>query len=244
VAAALQQAYDAIRDAIASGTYGPGQHLRAAEVADRLGISRTPVREALRRLSAEGLVEFFANRGAYVTHWSQSDVEEVFALRTVLEAHAAELAAARLTIAGLEELARFATAMEEVVGAGPDREFAALARCNGEFHRIIIAAAANQRLSAMISSVVEVALVARTFSVYSEEDLARSMTHHRELIAAFRSRDSIWAGSVMRSHIRAAHHVFISSVRPPVPLCAPDEQPARDGDDNEAPGFPDMMRVP
>ncbi|MGA0594685.1 GntR family transcriptional regulator [Enterovirga sp. CN4-39] len=217
MAAAIQQAYEAIRGAIASGTYGPGQHLRAAEVADRLGISRTPVREALRRLSAEGLVEFFANRGAYVTHWSQSDVEEVFALRTVLEAHAAEVAAARLTPAALEELERYATEMEGVVGSGPDRDLAELARRNGEFHRIIITAAANQRLSAMISSVVEMALVTRTFHVYSDEDLARSMTHHRELIAAFRGRDSVWAGSVMRSHIRAAHHVFISSLRRSAP---------------------------
>jgi DNA-binding GntR family transcriptional regulator len=212
MAAALQQAYDAIRGAIAAGTYGPGQHLSAAEVADRLGISRTPVREALRRLSAEGLVEFFANRGAYVTHWSQADVEEVFALRTVLEAHAAELAAARHTPAVLDELCRYSAEMERVVGTGPDRDLGELARSNGEFHRVIIAAAANRRLAAMIASVVEMALVTRTFHVYSEDDLARSMTHHRELIAAFRFRDSVWAGSVMRSHIRAAHHVFVSSI--------------------------------
>lgn len=212
MAVAEQKAYEAIRTGIASGAFRGGMHLPAADLAERYGVSRTPVREALRRLHAEGLVEFFANRGAYVSDWSQTDVEEVFALRTVLEGHAAELAAVRLSTEDVQHLAGLADAMEELAADGPRRNLQKLAAINGEFHRVIVSAAANRRLAAMISGLVEMALVTRTFGFYSEGDLVRSMTHHRELIAAFSARDPAWASSVMRSHIRAAHHVFVSSV--------------------------------
>ena len=208
MAVATDHVYRAIKAGISSGDYSAGSHLGAAGLADQLGVSRTPVQEALRRLSAEGLVDFLANRGAYVTTWSRDDVEEVFALRTVLESHAAECSATRLTPDLIGRLERFAGRMEDVVSAG-SRDLATMTALNGEFHSIIIMAAANSRLSAMISSVVEIALVTRTFRAYSDEDLSRSMTHHREIIAAFKARDAQWAGSVMRSHIRAAQHVFM-----------------------------------
>ena len=210
MAVATDHVYWAIRDGISAGTYSTGSHLRAADLADQLGVSRTPVREALRRLSAEGLVDFFANRGAYVTSWSRDDVEEVFALRILLESHAAECSATRLTADMISQLEACADDMEEAVWASA-RDMGAVTSRNGEFHRIIIAAAANRRLSTMISGVVEMALVTRTFLIYSDEELSRSMTHHRELIAAFKARDAPWAGSVMRSHIRAAHHVLVGA---------------------------------
>ena len=212
MANAEQKAYDAIRSGIASGLFSAGMHLRAADLAERFGSSRTPVREALRRLDAEGLVDIFANRGAYVTTWSNHDIEEVFGLRTVLESHAAELSAARLVSDQIERLVHLTDTMEQLAADGPDRDLQRITETNGEFHRIIVSAAANQRLGAMISGLIEMALVARTFGFYSEIDFSRSLTHHRELIAAFLARDAVWAGSVMRSHIRAAHHVFVSSV--------------------------------
>lgn len=209
--AAGERAYEAIRNGIATGAYKPGMHMRAGDLADTLGISRTPVREALRRLSAEGLVEFFANRGAYVTRWSQSDVDEVFGLRVVLESYAAELAATRLTGQQIDELSRLAGRMESLADPGGGRDLGGISVLNGEFHRVIMTAAANRRLAAMIAGVVELGLVARTFSVYSGADLARSMAHHRELIAAFSVRDQVWAASIMRSHIRNAHQAFKTS---------------------------------
>ena len=77
MAAAVEKAYAAIREGIMDGTYPGGVHLKAEDLAVAIGVSRTPVREALRRLHAEGLVDFVANRGAYVLTWDRSDVEEV-----------------------------------------------------------------------------------------------------------------------------------------------------------------------
>jgi DNA-binding GntR family transcriptional regulator len=222
MAASEQKAYEAIRNAITAGDFGTGKHLRARELADLLGISRTPVREALRRLHAEGLVEFFENRGAFVTGWSTQDAEEVFDLRAVLESHAAAVAAEKLGAAHIEKLAAWTDTME-AHASGSERDIAVVTYANRDFHNLIVAATASRRLSAVIASVVEMALVSRTFSFYSPTDFARSIAHHRELIEAFKARDRVWAAAVMNSHIRAAYHVFTASLVETADPAAPED---------------------
>jgi DNA-binding GntR family transcriptional regulator len=207
MAASEEKAYAAIRGAITAGIYGNGMHLRAANLAESLGISRTPVREALRRLHAEGLVEFFDNRGAFVAGWSRETAQEVFDLRVVLESHAAALAAHRLTEEQISSLAAMTDRMERHANS-VERDISAVTQANSEFHGLIIAAASGRRLAAVVATVVEIAMVSRTFSSYTDENFSRSIGHHRELIAAFRARDDIWSAAVMTSHIRAAYHVL------------------------------------
>lgn len=211
--AAIDKAYDAIRSGIVTGAFGSGSHLSAADLAERLGLSRTPIREALRRLHAEGLVDFFANRGAFVAGSSPRDVDEVFDLRVVLEGHATELSAQRFTVAQVADLAAWTDEMERSL-EGSSRNTAGLTRANHAFHNAIISTASNQRLAAMIASVVEISWVSRTFSIYSEADLLASIAHHREMIRAFSVRDGVWAAAIMRAHIRAAYHVFALSQAP------------------------------
>ncbi|MGN6770420.1 MAG: GntR family transcriptional regulator [Rhizobiaceae bacterium] len=213
MAASEQKAYDAIRHSILTGTYECGMHLRAANLAEAIGVSRTPVREALRRLHAEGLVEFFENRGAFVAGWSRDEAEEVFDLRLVLECHAANRAALRLNPGQIERLVELTDRMERH-SIGRERDIAIVTDANNRFHGLIIEAAANRRLSAIISNVVELSLSSRTFNIYSDVAFSRSIAHHRELIEAFRERDPVWAAGVMNNHIRAAYHVFTASLRP------------------------------
>jgi DNA-binding transcriptional MocR family regulator len=85
---AVERAYEAIRGGIFSGDHPAGSRLREEELAERIGVSRTPVREALRRLDAEGLVEFMPNRGAHVASWSEDDLREIFGLRACSRASA------------------------------------------------------------------------------------------------------------------------------------------------------------
>jgi DNA-binding GntR family transcriptional regulator len=214
MAASEQKAYEMIRQAIVAGTHAAGEHLRAASLAEQLGVSRTPVREALRRLHAEGLVEFFPHRGAFVAGWSHEDAAEVFDLRLVLESHAAARAAKRLVPEQITLLTGLTDRMERHA-TGSERDIAAVTEANNAFHGLIIAAAANRRLAAMTAGVIEIALVARTFNYYSDVAFTRSIAHHRELIAAFHARDEAWAAAVMTSHIRAAYHVFVAALGDP-----------------------------
>jgi DNA-binding GntR family transcriptional regulator len=211
VADAVEKAYRAIQSGITSGRLAGGAHIKGEDLAAQLGISRTPVREALRRLHSEGMVDFVANRGAFVTTWTRADVDEMFGLRAVLESYAAELAARRLTAAQLDELERLAEQTRLLAELHSPGALDAIAEANARFHRLIVDAAAHPRLAAMIGSVVQMPLVMRTFHVYTDADLVRSAHHHAELVAAFGARDPHWAASVMRSHILAAHHVVLAA---------------------------------
>jgi DNA-binding GntR family transcriptional regulator len=211
MAAAVEKAYAAIREGIMEGRYSGGSHLKAEDLAVAIGVSRTPVREALRRLHAEGLVDFVANRGAYVLTWDKSDVEEVFGLRMVLESFGAELAATRRSEQQLEQLRDLADRMTVAARERPPRYLELIAELNMQFHKLVHTASGVKRLSPILLSVIQIPLTMRTFSRYSDQDLERSMAHHREIVAALETRDSQWAGAVMRSHIVAAHHVFIGS---------------------------------
>ena len=211
MAAAVEKAYGAIRSSIISGQYPGGAHLKAADLAVALGVSRTPVREALRRLHAEGLVDFVANRGAYVLVWNHRDVDEVFDLRALLESHAADLCARNATAEQVAELRALAQHMERAAREKPPRYLEIIADCNARFHKLIRIASSNKRLAGFISAVVEMPLMIRTFNRYREEELLRSAAHHLEMVAAFDARDGSWAAAVMRSHVLAAHHVYRAS---------------------------------
>lgn len=197
-----EDAYRAIRDQILRGERAGGEWLREGDLATALGMSRTPIREALRRLAAEGLVRHELNRGVQVASWDWRDLDEIFSLRSVLEPFGSALAATSGQV-DLDELGALADAMDAAAGRErPDLD--EITRLNNQFHRAIMQASGNSRLTQMVSSVVEVPLVWRTFSHYSPDALRRSLAHHHELVDALRAQDPTWAESVMRSHVRAA----------------------------------------
>ncbi len=212
MAAAVENAYRTIRDGIVSGAYRPGDHLTAQGLAAASGASRTPVREAMRRLHAEGLIRLIPNRGAFVTHLDERDVFKIYDLRVVLEGYAAEAAAheaSRAQIDGLGALAHeMIAALDEPPGAAIDR----VAQLNNEFHKLIVTAAANPRLETALASIVEMPLVLRTFRRYSREELQRSLSQHLELVAALRAHDALWARSVMSSHILAGRNTLLRTL--------------------------------
>ncbi|MCW2721893.1 MAG: hypothetical protein QOG20_4753 [Pseudonocardiales bacterium] len=211
MAAATEQTVTRIRRSIMEGELAPGSRLQEVELAAQLGVSRTPVREALRTLSSEGLVEILPNRGARVARWSVEDLDEIYELRIMLEGRAAERAAGRMHAAETDRLTELCEQMEACARRGGTHDLLALSDLNARFHRIVIDAADSPRLATMLGSVVQVPLVMRTFSRYTPDALARSMGHHRELTAAIRAGVPEWAGSVMRSHIIAARAVLVEA---------------------------------
>jgi DNA-binding GntR family transcriptional regulator len=205
---AASKAHDVIRSAILSGRFSPGTHLKECLLVEYCGVSRTPVREALRRLHLEGLVHFAPHRGAHVPEWTAEDVEEIFTLRAVLEGHAADLAARRIRPEVIAELEGLAADMEEIVATHPPAFKLAVLEANQAFHEAIIDAAGSPRLKQMLAHVTDPPLLRSTFDTYSNEDLTRSMEHHRELIAAFRARDGARARVVMQAHVQAGHRSY------------------------------------
>ena len=112
------KAYAAIYDALTAGRFRPGEHLAEERLAREIGVSRTPVREALRRLSTEGFVEFMPNQGGRVPSLSFDDVKEIFDLRVILEGYAASLAARKMTMDKIAELRKLATAWKRLTLKG------------------------------------------------------------------------------------------------------------------------------
>ncbi len=201
---AVDKAYETVRGGIIAGRYLAGARITEQEIAANAGVSRTPVREALRKLQAEGLVDFTPNFGAVVTAWTEADADEIFELRAMLEAYGARRAAVKATA---EQLAGLRALAEEQLLESSDRRDGYLDRIadiNNRFHRAIQEAAASPRLARALSALIEAPLMMRTFGKYTPEDLLRSAQHHVELCSALEARDPDWAASVMASHVHAA----------------------------------------
>lgn len=203
-------AYQELRTQILTGHYAHGEHLAEEEIAESLGVSRTPVREALRRLAAEGLVEVTPNRGANVAKWNTDELREIFTLRAMLESYAVERAVGRATREDLAALGIICDRMDAVVGKPKSaKSYAVIAQINREFHGALAELADSPRLNSLIESLTLVPVVLQTFRKYSPEALVRSSRHHREILDAMKARDADWAGTVMRAHILAARDEVI-----------------------------------
>ncbi|MFG1948532.1 GntR family transcriptional regulator [Nonomuraea sp. NPDC048826] len=208
--AKAERTYELIRDLLLSSAYKPGDKLTEASLAKAVGASRTPVREALRRLHTEGFVEWETNIGARIPEWSAEDLWDLFTVRATLEGAVAQRAAHRITAEERARLQELSSRMEELADAAEPGHLDRIAELNGQFHHIIMNASRNQRLSSLLSAMVQVPLVYRTFRQYDRDSLSRSMAHHREVLVAFAHRDGEWAQSIMQSHIYSARSTLIS----------------------------------
>jgi len=212
MAAAVDKAYLAIREGIIEGRFTPGSHLTAQELGVAAGLSRTPVREAMRRLHAEGLIEFIPHRGAFVTRIDEREINDIYDLRVALEGYAAAAAAKNVTPEQLAELQALAQEMRRLVKSDPETRAESLSELNNRFHKLVVAASHNQRLQSTLASIVDVPLVLRTFRRYDLSELERSTNQHVELVSALASHDGEWARSVMTSHILSAQHTLLRNL--------------------------------
>jgi DNA-binding GntR family transcriptional regulator len=203
----------ALRGLILDGDLRPGTRLGEVELADRLGVSRTPVREALSRLAAEGLVEIVPNRGARVATWTVAELEGVFDLRASLEPQLTGFAAARATPDDADALDELAERMLEVGCPGPGQDLDALVPLNRAFHDRLIALADHPALATALAAAIHPPIVVRNFHTYDEASLRRSLAHHAEIVAAVRAGDAEWARAVMTAHISNARAVMVRAAR-------------------------------
>lgn len=213
---ASDRAYADLRLEILKGVHPAGTRLREEQLAETLGLSRTPVREALRRLESDGLVTLTPNRGAEVVRLGVEDFEEILEVRSVLESHAARRAAERKDV-DVAPLRALCAAMEYQLSALDADGYDEITRLNMEFHRAIHRAGGHRLIPDLLSRVIEVPLVRRTFDQYTSAELERSFMQHRELVEAIDVGDGDWAEAVMRSHVRAARAALLRVVTEPGP---------------------------
>jgi len=204
-----ERALHALRELILGGELTPGARLGEVELADRLGVSRTPVREALSRLAAEGIVDIAPNRGARVATWTVAELEGVFDLRSTIEPRLTAYAVPNATPADVEELDDLAHRMADVGCPGPDQDLDALVPLNRAFHDRLVALADHPTLATALAGAIHPPIVLRNFHAYDEASLRRSLAHHAEIVAALRAGDGDWAASVMRCHLGNARAVMV-----------------------------------
>ncbi|OZC81545.1 GntR family transcriptional regulator [Rhodococcus sp. 06-418-5] len=205
------RALTAIRDLVFSGELAPGARLGEVELAELLGVSRTPVREALRQLAAEGLIDLSPNRGARVISFSTAELDSVFELRSTLEPKMTGLAAARATESDIAELDDLARSMVKIGTPGAGQDLDALVPLNRSFHDRLIDIAASPAFATALAGAIRAPIVLRNFHAYDAESLQRSLAGHVEIVDAIRAGDAIWAAAVMTSHIRSARAVMLRS---------------------------------
>lgn len=209
---ASDHAHALIRGMILSGELAPGAQLSEEALALRCQVSRTPVRDALRRLEADLFVRRSESQRTFVADWSLDDIADSFELRAMLEGLAARRAAIRIDTAGIERLKAHNRAIHKAVTASqPD--ITGFLEHNREFHAIILEAAASPRLAGTLVRLIEQPVVWRTAQHYDRENLLRSYNEHEELLAAFTRGDGDWAAAIMNGHIRRAFHSYVDAHR-------------------------------
>lgn len=216
---ASRRAYRELRQAILERRLPANRKVTEVGLAEDLGISRTPIREAIKRLLLEGLLERRKGQGLWCVVPDADEVREIFELRLRLESYAAAKAAERAMPAQVEALVASARRMSEFAQVAVDSEalIASIDRENARFHNLIAEATQSQRLMHLIRATVDLALVTRTFRRFTPDQRRRSAQHHLEIAAAIAARKPQWAERMMQVHILSAEDTMdsIPSADPP-----------------------------
>lgn len=200
-------AYRRLLDEIRDGTLLPGERLRETELAERLGVSRTPIREAIRQLEADGLVAHIPRLGATVRSLDYAEVMELYEMRAVLEGTAARLAARAASDVEIAEMAALNDRLSKV-GMGPEAT-----RLNRIFHATLLDAAKNRFLTKSMLSLHKALLILGPSQLSDSARADEAVEEHRVIMDALAARDGSAAEAAMRAHINSAQGMRIRSLR-------------------------------
>lgn len=200
---ATEQAYHIIRNNILTGKLEEGERLTETRLSHDLSLSRTPIREAIGRLVIEGFIERQSGYTTRVAYFPEDEAEQVYDIRRLVECYSVQRAARLATEEDIAALRRIHATMKADMPPKDEAAYQRLATANEKFHRTIVAAARSPRLTALMATALDVSMVVRTYSMFSEKDLRRSLNHHEEIIEAIEACAPEWASSVMSAHLLA-----------------------------------------
>lgn len=193
--------FQRLREDILSGVYQENDELREVSIGEELGVSRTPVREALRQLELEGLVTIVPNKGAYVKGITKKDVHDIYRIRSLLEGLCAKWATEHITDQQIEELEEIVLLSEfhlKKQGQGKAKQVSDL---DGKFHKVLYEASNSRILEHVLSDFHKYVKMARTMSVGEKERAEKSIDEHRAILEAIRKKDAKLAEQLANQHI-------------------------------------------
>ncbi|AET65812.1 transcriptional regulator [Desulfosporosinus orientis DSM 765] len=200
--------FESMRDAILSGVLQPGERLMEIQLAEEMGVSRTPVREAIRKLELENFVVMIPRKGAYVAGVSSKDVADVFEIRSALEGLAAGLAAERITEDELEQMERvlFCRSNEG------DMDLEEVVKSDTDFHALVYSASRNERLIQILANLREQIQRFRATSLAVPGRNKLALEEHRAIVEALRNHNSEEAQALAMAHIVTAENVMFDAL--------------------------------
>jgi DNA-binding GntR family transcriptional regulator len=204
------QAYEELKRIILEGQVNPGQKIKEGEIAQALGISRTPVREAINRLEKEGFIEIFPQRGAFVVQFSAKDVFELFLIRENLEGLAAAIAAEKVREASLAKLESCIEGFKEPF---TEKDVQRYAREDLKFHQTIVTLSEARRLISLISTLHDHIRIFRLTTRGLSARMKSSLEQHLEIMKALRARNPEEAEQRMRHHIRNVRDGVMENIK-------------------------------
>jgi len=200
-----------IRDSIVSGSLKAGSRVSEPELADRYGISRTPIREAFRQLESEGYLTVIPRRGAIVSELSPKDVEEFYAIKSIMEGYAARCACEKLHVKDLDRLQAINNKLADLARAGDIKHFF---KIHNDFHELFIKAADNEKLHELIAGLVTKFQRLRFTSLSLPGRMEVSVQEHEKIIDAFRKKDADLAETLVRKNAEYGGRVLMNGPTP------------------------------
>ena len=198
--------YETLREAIRNGALTPGERLMEIQLAEELGVSRTPVREAIRKLELERFVVMLPRRGTYVANLSLKDINEVFEIRAALDGLAAGLAAERITEEELEQMERLLVEIADCIEQHNNQK---IVEADEAFHDLLYRASRNERLVGIICNLREQFTRFRSVSINYPGRLQNTLEEHRQLVEAIAQRNPEAAQQKAREHIENAEQTLL-----------------------------------
>lgn len=190
-----------LREDILAGVYKDHDELREITIGEELGVSRTPVREALRQLELEGLVTIIPNKGAYVTGISQKDVHDIYKIRSMLEGLCARWATENISDEQIEKLEEIVLLSEFHLRKKGEGKAAQVSELDGRFHKVLYEASDSRILEHVLSDFHKYVKMARTLSVGAKDRAEKSIEEHRGILDAIKQKDADRAEELANRHI-------------------------------------------
>lgn len=196
-------------DAINKGILSPGERLMEIQIAEEMGVSRTPVREAIRKLELEGFVVMIPRRGTYVANISIKDINEVYEIRSALDILAGGLAAERINDEEIEKMRELLVLIEKYA---EEDNLSKVIEIDSKFHDILYTASRNERLVNIISNLREQITVIRGKSMNYPGRLADTLNEHKEIVESIATRNVDRAEEAVRVHLENAEQTLLKAI--------------------------------